>query len=319
VKGILEAALLCVAVSVVAVEIPKNALTEADAELQAGEADHALALLNSLPASAENRNLRCRVYFTLEHWDEAVGECEESVRLDSRSAVNHLWLGRALGEKADHASFLSAYSLAKRARAEFEQSVNLDPQYAEALTDLGEFYTSAPAVVGGGTEKAEGLIPALEKVDKARAHILVARIAESRKDDGTAERELKLATTSSEQPAFAWMTLASFYRKHERWNDMETAVENGHRAAQRDKRAGVALYNGASVLARSKQNLALAEKMLEEYLADYPKTEEGPAFEAYTRLARLKAQLGDKNGAWQAKAAALKLAHDYKPAQGLTF
>ncbi len=59
--------------------------------------------------------------------------------------------------------------------------------------------------------------------------------------------------------------------------------------------------------------------MLEEYLADYPRTEEGPAFEAYTRLARLKAQLGDKNGAWQARSAALKLAHDYKPALGLTF
>jgi hypothetical protein len=59
--------------------------------------------------------------------------------------------------------------------------------------------------------------------------------------------------------------------------------------------------------------------MLEEYLAEYPKTEEGPSFEAHTRLARLKAQLGDKNGAWQERAAALKLAHDYKPALGLSF
>lgn len=300
-------------------DIPKNSLAQADAALQSGEADHALSLLNSLPATAEVHNLRCRVYFALEHWDEAASECEESVRLDGGRAVNHLWLGRALGEKADHASFLSAYSLAKRARAEFEQSVNLDPRDGEALADLGEFYASAPAVVGGGTDKAQALIPALQKVDAARAHILTARIAESRKDSGTAERELKLATTSSEHPAFAWMALASFYRKHERWNDMQVAVENGHRAALHDKHAGVALYNGASVLARSGQNLVLAEKMLEEYLADYPKTEEGPAFEAYTRLAQLKSQLGDRNGAWQARAEALKLAHDYKPAQGLTF
>jgi predicted Zn-dependent protease len=81
----------------------------------------------------------------------------------------------------------------------------------------------------------------------------------------------------------------------------------------------VALYNGASILARSKRNLALAAKMLEEYLGNYPRTEEGPAFEAYTRLARIKAQLGDKNGALQAKAAALQLAHNYKPALGLAF
>lgn len=300
-------------------DVPKNSLAQADAALQSGEADHALSLLNSLPASAEVHNLRCRVYFALEHWDEAASECEESVRLDGRSAVNHLWLGRALGEKAEHASFLAAYSLAKRTRVQFEQSVNLDPSDGEALADLGEFYASAPGIVGGGADKAQALIPALQKVDPARAHILAARIAQSRNDEGTAERELKLATTSSEHPAFAWIALASFYRKHERWNEMESAVESGHRAALHDKRAGVALYNGASVLTRSQQNLALAEKMLEEYLSDYPKTEEGPAFEAYTRLARLKAQLGDRNGALQARAEALKLAHDYKPAQGLTF
>ncbi len=41
--------------------------------------------------------------------------------------------------------------------------------------------------------------------------------------------------------------------------------------------------------------------------------------EAYARLAWLRAQLGDKNCARQARATALKLAHDYKPALGLTF
>ena len=115
------------------------------------------------------------------------------------------------------------------------------------------------------------------------------------------------------------MTLASFYRKHEHWDEMEQTVETGYRAAQHDHHAGVALFNGASVLSRGKRNLALAAKMLEEYLANYPRTEEAPAFVAYTRLARLRAQLGDKNGAWQARTAALNLAHDYKPALGLTF
>ena len=100
---------------------------------------------------------------------------------------------------------------------------------------------------------------------------------------------------------------------------MEAAVESGYRAAQHDRHAGVALFNGASVLAHGNRNLSFAAKMLEEYLADFPRTEEGPAFEAYTRLARLKGQLGDKNAAWQARLAALKLAHDYKPALELTF
>jgi tetratricopeptide (TPR) repeat protein len=259
------------------------------------------------------------VYFMLERWDAAADECDQAVRLDEQNATYHLWLGRALGEKADASSFVSAYSLAKRARSEFEQAVSLNPHDGEALTDLGEFYSSAPAVVGGGNDKAENIVPQLEKIDPARAHILLGRIADSRKDYGTTEREYRQASAISEHPAFAWMTLASFYRKRERWNDMEFAVENGYKAAQHDRRAGVALYNGASVLIRGRRNSFLAAKMLEEYLANYPKSEEAPAFIAHTRLARLKAQLGDKNAAWQERAEALKLAHDYKPALGLSF
>ena len=318
-KRIIQIALLVTLVAHASAEVPKDGLAQANAALQAGEADRALSVLNALPSSAEAHNLRCRVFFTLERWDEAANECDQAVRLDSQSAKGHLWLGRALGEKADNASFLSAYNLAKRARSEFEQAVNLDPHDGEALTDLGEFYSSAPGVVGGGNDKAQSLVPTLERVDKARAHILLGRIAESHKDYGTAESEFKQAAATSEHPAFAWMTLASFYRKHEHWEEMEQTVEIGYRAAQHDRRAGVALYNGASVLARGKRNLALAEKMLEEYLANYPKSEEAPAFVAYTRLAKLKAQLGDKNGARQARTAALNLAHDYKPALGLTF
>jgi tetratricopeptide (TPR) repeat protein len=300
-------------------DVPQGGLAQADGALQSGEADRALSLLSTMPASAEAHNLRCRVYFTLERWEEAASECAQAVHMDGENSAYHLWLARALGEKADNASFIAAFNLAKKTRAEFEQAVSLNPTDGEALTDLGEFYTSAPGVVGGGIDKAQSLIGRLEKVDPARAHILLGRIAESRNDTGTAEREFKEAAAMSAHPAFAWMALASFYRKHRRVNDMETAVETGYKAAQRDRHAGVALFNGASILFQGKRNFSLAERMLEEYLTNYPKTEEGPAFAAYTRLAKVKAQLGDKNGAWQARADALKLAHDYKPALGLTF
>lgn len=302
-----------------AADVPKSGLVQADAALQAGEADRALAMLSGTPESAQAHLLRCRVYFSEQRWEEAVSDCEAAVRLDPQNARNHLWLARALGEKADAVSFVSAFNLAKRARAEFEQAAGLDPRDGEALSDLGEFYSSAPGVVGGGNDKAQTLVSRLEKIDPSRGHILQARIAFSNKDYGTAEREFKLATTTSAHPAFPWMALASFYRKRERWDDMQSAVESGYRAAQHDRAAGVALYNGATVLIKGKRNLALAAKMLEEYLADYPKSEEAPAFQAHTQLARVKAQLGDKDGARQEKAAALSLAHDFKPAMGLSF
>jgi tetratricopeptide (TPR) repeat protein len=327
VRKLLEAGFLLAALAVAAMQTPaqslsashKDALVQANAALQAGEADRALALLNSLPDSAGARILKCRVYFMIEHYDEAATECEQAVNLDGQNSDNHLWFGRALGEKAENASFIYAFSLAKRARTEFEQAVSLNPQNVEALADLGEFYTSAPSVVGGGNDKAEGLLPMLDKVDPEGAHQLRGRIAESRKDYGTAEREYQLAIGASQHPSFAWMSLGSFYRKRERFDEMEAAVQSGYKAALRDKTAGVALYNGATVLIRGKRNLSLAADMLERYLVGYTKSEEAPAFVAHTSLAHLKSQLGDSSGAWQERTAALQLAHDYKPAVTLKF
>lgn len=316
---LIELVMLGASLSAGAADLPRSGIAQAHAALQAGEADRVLTMLSAMPSSADAHLLRCRVYFMEERWDDAVNECDTAVRLDGQDAQNHLWLARALGEKADAASFVTAFGIAKRARVEFEQAASLDPKDGETLSDLGEFYSSAPAVVGGGNDKAQNLVPQLQKIEPARAHVLLGRIAESRKDYGTAEREYKLATTNNEHPAFAWMTLGSFYRKRERWDDMQTAIDTGYKAALRDKRAGAALFNGAAVLVKGKRNLALAAKMLEDYLADYPKTEEAPAFQAHTRLARLKAQLGDKSAAWQERSAALKLAHDYKPALGLSF
>jgi hypothetical protein len=109
------------------------------------------------------------------------------------------------------------------------------------------------------------------------------------------------------------MTLASFYRRRERFAEMESAIRSGENAAKRDRHAGVALYNGASLLRATNRDQARAAKMLEDYLGGSAKTEEGPAFVAHTWLARLKQQLGDTAAASREHAAAMALAHEYKP------
>ena len=317
-RGVVLALLAAVLLSSTAKPAGAQTLTQINQALQAGEADKALGLIASLPQagaqSAEAQNLECRVRYTLQQWDSAVQKCEQAVRLDGQNANDHLWLARALGEKADHVTFLSAFSLAKRVRSEFETAAQLGPRNPEALSDLGDFYKEAPGVVGGGIDKAEGIAAQLDKLDQARAHQLRARIAEARKDFTTAEREFKQAVAAAAHPANYWTTLASFYRRRQRWQEVDAAIHSCQTAAARDKQAVVSLYDGAGVLIESNRDPALAARMLEDYLASPAKSEEAPAFEAHLRLARLKKQLGDNAGAQRERSAALQLAHEYKPA-----
>ena len=99
---------------------------------------------------------------------------------------------------------------------------------------------------------------------------------------------------------------------------MENAVENGRAAAERDRHAGVAFYNGASVLIGAERNPALAMRMLHEYLAAPTQTEEGPTFVAHVWLARLEERVGDRAAAGRERDAALAEASTYKPARKLS-
>ena len=296
-----------------------TSLAAANTDLQDGKADEAAQLLNqalrSDPSNAEALNLLCRVEYTVQHFDQAAAHCEKAVNLSPQNASYHHWLGRATGERASRASFLNAFSLAKKTRQEFETAVQLDPHDADALADLGEFYIEAPGVVGGGMDKAESIAKQLEAADAARGHVFRAAIAEKNKDLAAAEQELKTAIPPANHPAIQWMALASFYRRRERWSDMESAVKSGQTAAAHDRRSAIALFNGASILARANRQPELAIEMFQDYLASPDKTEEAPAFDAMVRLARLFSQTGDQAGAQHQRAAALALAHDYKPAQ----
>ena len=292
-------------------------LTEANADLQTGQADKALALIGSLPDGGANNalaeNLACRVNFTMQLWSVASSHCAQAVRIEPNNSGYHLWYGRALGEQAHHASFLTAFSLGKQVRAEFETAVQLNPKNAEALSDMGSFYVDAPSMMGGGLDKAEGVAKQLDKLDPARAAKLRAEIAEDRKDYATVERELKLSIAASPHPALQWTSLASFYERRERWTDMEAAIRSAANAAARDRMAAVALYDGAGVLLKAKRDPELAAKMLEDYLASPYQSEEAPVFVAHSRLGRLKQELGDSEGAQRERVACQGLAREYKP------
>ena len=283
--------------------------------LAAGRVDEAINTLQGqisvTPDSAQSYNLLCRAYFSLNDWDNAVSACQRAVSLEPNNSNYHLWLGRAYGEKADHVSFITAASLAKKLRNEFERAVALNPNSADARTDLAEFYLEAPGIVGGGQDKARAQAQILMKLNPSKAHWVYARIAEKNKDTVAAEEEYRAMLDSSHNSADAWLELAIFYRRAHRLDDMENAVRQ---VAKSPLNRQDVLVDAAETLIRAGRNSALATQLLRRYLATGT-VEEAPAFKAHYLLGTLLEKQGDKQAAAQEYRTSLALARNFGRAQ----
>jgi tetratricopeptide (TPR) repeat protein len=291
-----------------------HAATSAKELLAAGRADEAVQALQQQIAQsatdAESHNLLCRAYFMLEEWDRAIASCERARNLDPQKSLYHLWLGRAYGEKADRAGFLSAAGLAKKVRISFERAVELDPRSWEARADLAEFYLEAPSVVGGGKDKARAQADALLPLKPGMAHWVLAHLAERDKDLASAEREYRAAIAATHSGTRSWFDLGYFLFHANRLDEMEQAFRTLE-TSPIDRRDS--LRDAASVLLRAGRDYPLAVRLLRKYLES--PVEEAPAFKAHDLLGQVLEKQGDRRGAAEEFRAALALAHNYSRAQ----
>jgi cytochrome c-type biogenesis protein CcmH/NrfG len=282
--------------------------------LAAGRVDDAIVTLQNritvAPNDAESQNLLCRAYFVLTNWDASIAACQKAVAIEPGNSQYHLWLGRAYGEKADHSSFFFATGLARKVRAEFETAVRLDPSNVEAHADLADYYVQAPGILGGGMDKAAAQAQQLVSLDLAEAHLVRAQIAEKDNDLAAAENEFRAAIQASGGKAGTWMDLAQFYRRTNRLNQMQEAIQHAT-SAQENQHVLVA---AAEALIQTQRDLPAAADLLRHYLAG-EMVEDAPAFKAHYLLGGLLEQQGNILAAVQEYRIAISLARDFTLAQ----
>ena len=307
---------LCFLLALLALSLPLRAdHAQADSLLQQGRVDEASAVLrkivSSQPDNAKARQLLCRVYYAQEMADEAVRECELAAAADPNDSDTQMWLGRAFGLKASKANALTAFSLAKKVKTAFERAVQLNPANVHAMSDLGEYYVDAPAIVGGGLDKAQRLAQQMQPYSAARYHRLLAEIANKKKDTATAEAEYRAAAAAGKTPE-AFIDLGQFYQEKGQMDKAMAAVQAGVEA---DRKNDSVLVDAASILTATKRSPELAERLLREYLSSPAKSDGAPAFKVHMQLGDLLLKRGDAVGAHNEYAAALAMASNYVPAR----
>ena len=289
-----------------------SAATDQSAEqmLASGSIDEVIRTLSNRNDAA-SLNLLSRAYYAIEHWDEAIKNGERAVAASPDNAMYHLWLGREYGEKASASNPLSAASLARKTKSEFEMAVKLDPAIVQAHADLAEYYTEAPSIMGGGIDKARDQATQVAKYDQATAHWILAIVAEKDKRYPDAENELRQAIKVAKNPAQYWMNLASFFRRRSRLDDMQNAITQA--IAQPNKTAEV-YYNAASEFLQAGRDFPTAVQYVKSYLASNAVVEDAPAFRAHYLLGQLYEKMGNKSGAVSEYRASLALASGFAPA-----
>lgn len=125
--------------------------------------------------------------------DGAVAAYEKAVELEPNNSTLHLRLAGAYGLAAQKAGMFSKMSWAKKARLAYEKAVELDPRNLAARENLMSFYQMAPAMMGGGLDKAREQAAAIRQLDAVRGHVAFGMVALAGKNYSDAATEFEAA------------------------------------------------------------------------------------------------------------------------------
>ena len=240
--------------------------------------EQSLKVLQTIPdKNAAVYELIGRDYFLLGEYKRASEALEKAAQADPDSSEIALWAGRAFGRRAETSNMLTAPGFASRARQYFERAVQLDPRNLDALSDLFEYYLEAPGFLGGGMDKAQATAQQISNIDAGEGHWSQAKIAEKRKEYGSAEAQLRRAIELSPQRVGRFIELAKFLAKQGRYEEAEQSLAQAEKIAPSSPKL---IYAKADLYIRNKRNLDVAKSLLIRYLSMNLSPDDPPRSEA---------------------------------------
>jgi tetratricopeptide (TPR) repeat protein len=250
---------------------PQLAIENAKQAFEAGDYVKAAGLLEPV-AAAEPQNGEvhlwlAQIYYQMERFDLAVSSAERAVASDPKNSRYHEWLGRALGDKADRSSFMSALGIAKRARREFEAAVQLDERNFAAFQALVEYDCSAPGIAGGGEDKARPEIARIAALDATEGHYALGNCRRQKKDFATADSEFTKALEGHPNSPDLIYDIGDYAMRRGQTERLERVIAEGERVAPEDLRGN--FYRAVYMTLRT-EKLDEADALLRDYLKKAP-------------------------------------------------
>jgi tetratricopeptide (TPR) repeat protein len=240
-----------------------------------------LALLSEGSGNAAVNNLIGRNYFMMGDFKKAIDYFQRAAGAEPGNSEYALWLGRAWGRRAETSNPLTAPGYASKARQWMEKAVELNDKNSEALSDLFDYYLEAPGFLGGGYDKAEVIARKIVDVDPAEGYFARARLAEKRRENGTAEVQLRHAVEIAPKQVGRVLDLAKFLANEGKQQESDALFAKAETMAPETPKVW---YARADALIKQKRNLDEARRLLQRYLQSSSITPDDPSKNDAQRL-----------------------------------
>jgi tetratricopeptide (TPR) repeat protein len=269
-----------------------------------------LIACSALPA-ADDSLIAGRAALDRRDSDQAIAQFEKVVAQKPKSSEAHYYLGVAYAQKVETANMLSQMSLAKKAKDAWARAIELDPNYFNARLRLIEFYVNAPAMAGGGEDKAMELAAEAKKRDALDGHRAYARIYTIQKKYDAATKEMREAVREQPKSVRAHYLLGNALLNQQEW---KTSLQEYETALALDGAYMPTYFRIGHLAVRSESNYARGEESLRKYIGFKPADDEPRVGVAWYWLGMIQEMQGKKAEAKQSYLMAQKLAPDLNEA-----
>jgi tetratricopeptide (TPR) repeat protein len=257
----------------------------------------ALAQTPPLPAAA----IEVRQVMSGGDLDRSIELAEAWAGREPQNSQAFLWLGRVYGRQALEASMFTKLSWAGKCREAWENAVKLDGSNIDAHFDLLSYYLQAPGIAGGGRDKAEAALTAIDALHASYGELARGQIAASDKDLATAQRHFEAAVAADTSSIRARTALANLHLREQRNSDARAVWQQ---VLQADPANVYAIYQLGRLAALTGEELEQGLSQIDQFLAVADKPSDLSVEGAHWRRGQILAKLGRKDEA----RAALQLA-----------
>lgn len=201
-----------------------------------------------------------RIAFDQNDFSDAIDYFKEAVDEEDENSDYYTWLGNSYGRLAQNSGKIRQGFLAPKIKKNYEKAVKFDDQNLDAYWGLVEYYTQAPAIMGGSWEKAAKSANSILAFDKKEGHRALATVYQRQEKVELAEEQyLKLVALDSAHA----MTLGTFYQSHKKFNKAFDLFEGMYK---QDNQNTGALYQIGRTSALSGLRTEAGIKALESYM-----------------------------------------------------